>query len=310
MDMTSGSPKWVSGLTRKLCAALALLTALAGCRSTSQEFLEAELREKERQLDEFKQQLDHRDAEVQALEADLERVRRKAAKAAGEPMGSVLLVKKLTLGRATGGYDQEPKIPGDEALQVVVEPRDMDDQTVKAPGCVHIDLFEINPQGLEFLLSTWDLTANEVRSKWDAPLIGGPGYRIVVPWKAWPNSENLRVVVQFTTPEGQRFQADKKFTIRLPQRPQSEELHTPRKFETPPPPSPPAKPKPQSSEQPVLITPPGEQSRAVPPIVAPPLEPPDTSGPQLATPAAYDTDGGTSPSPRARAGLKSPTSNR
>lgn len=301
--MMSGSPQCVSGIARKLGAALVLLAALAGCRSTSQEFVEAELREKEKQLDEFKQQLDRRDLEVQSLEADIERLRRTAAKAAGEPMGSVVLVKKLTLGRGTGGYDQEPKTPGDDALQVVVEPRDLDDQTVKAPGCVHIDLFEISPQGLEFLLSTWDFTAKEVRSKWDAPLIGGPGYRIVLPWKAWPNSENLRVVVQFTTPEGQRFQADKKFTIRMPERPKTEDLHLPRKVE------PPAAPA-ESTEKPVLSTPPSEKQATLPSLVAPPLDPPEASAPQPATPASYDADGGTSPSPRARAGLKSPTGKR
>jgi len=309
--MMSGSRKSVSSIARGLGAAVLLWTAVTGCRSTNQEFLEAELRDKERQLDEFKQKLDHRDAEVQALEADVERLQRHTARAAGEPVGSVVLVKKITLGRGTGGYDQEPKIPGDEALQVVVEPRDMDDQAVKAPGCIHIDLFEINPQGLEFLLSTWDLTAREVRSKWDAPLIGGPGYRIVLPWQSWPNHADLRVVVQFTTPEGQRFQADKKFTIRLPERPKSEELHQPRKIQPPTP-----TPKQDSADRPVLATPPAERQATLPPLVAPPppaLDPPESTSAQPATPAAYNTDdGGTSPSPRARAGagLKSPTGRR
>jgi hypothetical protein len=297
MDRKSATS--VGGYARRIGAALMLLAAVAGCRSSSLELVEGELREKEKQLDDLKHESDRKDLQIQALEADIDRLQRKAAKAAGEPMGSVVLVKKITLGRSTGGYDLEPKIPGDEALQVVLEPRDIDDQSVKAPGCVHIDLYEVNPQGLEFLISDWDLSAKEVRNKWDAPLIGGPAYRIILPWKSWPNYEDMRVVVMFTTPEGQRFQADKKFTIRMPaDRVKPEQLHAPKPMQPPAPAAKPAAPG-------VLAAPPNERTATAPPVVAPPpLEPPTTN---TAVPAAYSDDGGTSPSPRARAGLKSPT---
>jgi len=258
--MKSGSQSPLG--VRSVCVAVFLLAALTGCRSAAGELVEAELRGRERQLDELKLELDHKDAEIQALEADITRLQRKAARAAGEPMGSALLVKKITLGRGTGGYDQDPKLPGDEALLILLEPRDMDDQAVKAAGSVHIDLYEINPQGLEFLISTWDLSAKEVRNSWDAPLIGGPSYRLILPWKSWPNYENVRLVVQFTTPEGQRFQADKKFSVRLPESAKPGQLHAPK----------PVGPIPsESGERPLFSSPSDQAPISVPPILTPPV---------------------------------------
>src|SRR5439155_1274661 len=56
-------------------------------------------------------------------------------------------LKRVTLGRGTGGYDND-NLPGDEALQVVVEPRDGDDHIVKVPASLHVAAIEINTQGL------------------------------------------------------------------------------------------------------------------------------------------------------------------
>jgi hypothetical protein len=296
MDMMSVWQRGIGSRRLLMGSALLVLLALFGCRSANSELVEAELRDREKQLDELKQELDHRDAEIQGLEAEIQRLQRKLAKADAGPVGSALLVKRITLGRSTGGYDQDPKIPGDEALLVVVEPHDLDDQVTKIPGAVHVDLFEINQQGLEFLISTWDLSAKEVRNNWETPLIGGPAYRLVLPWKLWPNYENLRVVVQFTTPEGQRFQADKKFSIRLPGVPAPEPLHPPRPLQptlSPPRTTSEARNARTAPDRPVLMMQPGENGLTAPPKLAPATVPAEFPTPSMETEQ-------TSPSPRAK----------
>ncbi len=269
--MRSGAPAFGIPFARRLGALLlALLPLLVGCRSNSQELLEAELRDREQKLDELKKQIDHKDGEILGLEAEVDRLERRVTKGSKEPLGSLLLVRKITLGRGTGGFDENPKVPGDEALQIVVEPRDNDDQSVKAPGALHIDLFEITPQGLEFLLSTWDISAKELRSKWDTPLIGGPAYRVKLPWQALPNSDHLRVVVVFTTPEGQKFQADAKFTVRLPDRPKG--------------------PAREKDPQP-LSAPPNDEPLHMPRNVVPPPDASTLEPPTPDTPAAAPANG-------------------
>jgi hypothetical protein len=189
-----------------------------GCRANC-DLVEAELRDKERQLEEAKQQLDLKSCDIQALEVEIEQLYRRTAKPGAEPLGSRLIVKQIALGRLTGGYDQDPDCPGDEALQILLEPRDADDQSVKAPGVLHVDLYEVSPQGLKSPLSSWDVPARELRKKWETPVFGGPAYRVILPWKTWPTTENLRVVARFMTPDGQQFEADKDITVRLPDRP-------------------------------------------------------------------------------------------
>src|SRR5207247_6587159 len=112
------------------------------------------------------------------------------------------VVKDIALGRLTGGFQQNPKIRFDDAMQIILEPRDSDGHAIKVPGSVHVDLFEITPQGLKAPLSSWDITQRELRRMWDQPLIGGPGYRIVLPFNAIPTTAKRRRVRPFTTVGG------------------------------------------------------------------------------------------------------------
>ncbi len=196
---------------------LLILTGALGCRGNC-DLVENELRLKERQLEELKQEIARRECDIHALETELEQYQRQFHKTGTPMISQPLVVKRVTLGRLTGGYDEDPNCPGDEALQVLVEPRDCDDQSVKMPGSVHIEAFEINPQGIKLPLSAWDIPSRELRKKWDTPVFGGPAYRIILPWKTWPSTDRLRVVIHFITHDGQRFEADRDVTIRLPER--------------------------------------------------------------------------------------------
>ena len=67
---------------------------------------------------------------------------------AGRPTAVLMTfgLKRITLGRSTGGRDND-RFPGDEVLEVVVEPRDESDHVTKAPGCLQIYALEVSPSG-------------------------------------------------------------------------------------------------------------------------------------------------------------------
>jgi hypothetical protein len=217
---------------------LLLPILLSGCRSNS-ELVEAELRDKEAKLAELQHELGRRDCDIRALQSEVDRLQRYPAGHPGEaaiPCG----VRRIVLGRMTSGHDAEPECAGDEGILVVVEPHDCDNQSVKAPGNLHIEAFEINPQGLKSPLSAWDVPPRELRKHWDTPVFGQPSYRVPLRWQVWPREERLRIVALFTTTDGQRFEADRDITVRLPGTPvRAQPLKTaPRPDEILPPPRP------------------------------------------------------------------------
>ena len=235
-----------------------------GCRSNT-ELIEAELRAKERQLEEMRALLDCRNCQIQALEMDIARLRRQQMQL---PSGAAPLcpaVQSLALGRLTGGVDLDPKRPGDEALQILVEPLDCDGQSVKVPGTLQVQALEITPQGIKVPLSTWQISSRDLRQKWDDPIFGQPAYRITLPWKAWPMTRRLRVVARFITPDEQVFEAEKDVEIELPK----PELPTVSEVVPPHPASPPGPHTPQPKlpdHRPLMPPPPPDSgSKLIPP---------------------------------------------
>jgi hypothetical protein len=191
--------------------AICLLSA-GGCRNC--DLVEAELRSRENDLREVRADLARTEWQNQALVSELSSIRHgTGAMISPELASQTYTLKQVTLGRGTGGLDED-NCPGDEALQVVLEPRDGDGHTIKAPGSVHVEALEISPEGLKTALSSWDLTADQVRHTWRSGLLS-TGYFIVLPWKNWPSSEKLRIIAQFTLADGRLFEADKDVAIRL-----------------------------------------------------------------------------------------------
>jgi hypothetical protein len=189
---------------------IGLLAPTAGCQH--HDLLEAELRSREEDLRTARSELEQAVAENTALRTQLSHFGPHAS-AKVSPEQSVP-VKQIVLGRQTGGYDED-KDPGDEALQVVVEPRDGDGHVVKVPGSLHLAVLQITPEGLKKPLSSWDFSAEQLRSTWRSGLLS-TGYHVVVPWKTWPSSDKLRIVAQFALSDGHLFEADRDVTVRLP----------------------------------------------------------------------------------------------
>lgn len=205
------APSW-----RWLVAVLlggALWIAAAGCRNC--DLVEAELRTRERELREAREELQRTELFNGALQREIHALRPGAACPISPELASQMYtLKEIVLGRGTGGYSNDCK-PGDEALQIVVEPRDPDGQAIKAPGSLHVEAVQINPQGLKTPLSAWEVPPAKLRRTWQNGLLS-TGYYVVLPWKVWPTNSKLRVTARFTLADGRLFEADKDITIRLP----------------------------------------------------------------------------------------------
>jgi hypothetical protein len=183
-----------------------------GCRNC--DLVEAELRSRYNELREARADLAQAEWQNEALLRELSALRHGTpANISPELASQTYTLKQITLGRGTGGVDEDD-CPGDEALQIVLEPRDGDGHTIKAPGSVHVEALEISPEGVKTPLSSWDLSADQVRHTWRSGLLS-TGYFILLPWKNWPSSQKLRIVAQFTLIDGRLFEADKDINIRL-----------------------------------------------------------------------------------------------
>lgn len=198
------------GLTAMLVA-LGLLGA--GCRNC--DLVEAELRTRETELHELRAELARSEACSEALHREITALRSSGVTAAFSPefASQSFGVKQIVLGRQTGGYDDDT-IPGDEALQVFVEPRDPDGHALKAPGTLFVEALEISPQGIKVPLSSWEIPPAQLRRSWRTGLLGS-GYDVILPWKNWPSTEKLRVIARFTLPDGRVFEAERDVTLRL-----------------------------------------------------------------------------------------------
>jgi hypothetical protein len=224
----------------------ALAVGAAGCRSCDK--VESELRAREMDVHTLKEENERLDCNNQALVRELAAVR-------GEPGPHGVIekpsepypVRSLVVGRQTGGQPAED-CPGDAGLIVVIEPRDCDNQAIKAPGALTVELIERPDEGEKRLLWRWEISPDELRRTWQSGLFT-TGYRLSLGFQTWPTTEKLRVVARFRMLNGRVFEADRDITIRLPpadrRRPAPppspppsppEPLHAPTPAEKPPPP--------------------------------------------------------------------------
>jgi hypothetical protein len=191
---------------------LGLLAAATGCRNC--DLVEAQLRTCERELREAREELAQAECHNEALLRELHGLRcSQAAKLTPELASQTYTLRQIALGRLTGGHDSDD-CPGDEALQVVLEPRDADGHAVKAPGAVHVEALQITPEGLKMPLDSWDLSPEQVRRSWRSGFLS-TGYTLTLPWKSWPTSDRLRVVARLTLADGRTFEAERDVSVRL-----------------------------------------------------------------------------------------------
>jgi hypothetical protein len=175
--------------------------------------LENELRARDVQLRELLNEMGRSEARGAALRHEVDALRQ-GAKILPEHAGAFFGLRRITLGRGTGGLDDDT-LPGDEALAIFIEPRDTDEHIIKVPGSrLTVHVVEINHQGLKFPFCAWEFDPEKTRQSWRESLIS-TGYYLKIPWKDFPRMENLRVIVRMILPDERVFEADKDIKVRL-----------------------------------------------------------------------------------------------
>lgn len=213
--------------------AFCLLTS--GCRNGGEK-VEAELRRRDAELREVRDELCQAQLMNESLQRELHHIEQTVPVPGGvEAIHAIAGVKDIVLGRQTGGYREDC---GDSALQVILEPRDCENHTIKAPGLLRVYALEIGTDGIKKPLTNWEVPPEKLSRLWKSGLWSS-GYTVILPWNVWPTTEKLRVVAQFVLPDGRTFEADKDITIRLPS---AEQRKSPSLPPSPPPSAPPAAP--------------------------------------------------------------------
>jgi hypothetical protein len=188
------------------------VVVVGGCRNC--DLVEAELRTRERELRELRGELYRQEVYNQALQRENQALQSNTcSKPLLEAAAGIVMVKEIALGRQTGGYDNDD-CPGDEALQVVVEPLDVDGHAVKTPGDLYVEAIEMSPEGIKVPLSFWQVPWDQLRRTWQNGFLS-VGYRVILPWQTWPSQKRLRVVARMTLPDGRVFEAERDVSIRL-----------------------------------------------------------------------------------------------
>lgn len=166
-------------------------------------------------------------------------------------------VRSLRIGRGTRGRPNDT-LGGDDALEVMIEPVDADNQVIKAPGRLHIEVLQVSTEGLKTPIGSYDVDPNRLRRTWQSGLFN-TGYKLPLGWSLWPGSENLRVSARFMMLDGRVFEADKDIAIRVV----------------------PAKQRPSVSIPVIPELPAPKEAIPVPGGPAPTLPPPTPEGPSL-----------------------------
>jgi hypothetical protein len=265
---------------------------LTGCRPNKRyDLIEAELRTRDRELAETRAALEQSRILNRAFEQQLGHAQPPGrAPHAIHPTaaGGGLYVRDIQLARGTGGVDDD-STPGDEALMVVIVPRDEDGSAVKVPGRAQVAAWEILPSGLKNPIGNWDVPAEKLRPTWRSGLFS-TGYFVPLPWQTFPTTERVRVAVRLTTTDGRSFEADRDVTVRPMVHPVPPGSVLP--YPTAPPvPAPPPTPYPST---PVVPSPqPGGREPllpSTPPPGVPPVLPPGTE--ELPPPAGLQPERG------------------
>jgi hypothetical protein len=186
---------------------------LAGCRNTRQELVESELRARERDVRELREEVGRLECHNEALQRELGGTYQGGPRLPPEVAAQTYTLHRISLGRGTGGLDQDHQL-GDEALQVVLEPRDGADHIIKAPGTLSVTALEINPEGLKTPFSSWTVPPEQLRQSWHTGFFT-TGYVLALPWQAPPHSPQVRVIARLQTDDGRLFETDRDVRVVL-----------------------------------------------------------------------------------------------
>jgi hypothetical protein len=122
-------------------------------------------------------------------------------------------VRRLVLAPATGGLDADGQ-EGDEALRLVLEPRDDSDRPVPVAARLLVEAHQLGVTGTRLALGSWEIAPEELAPTWRADW-SGAGYVLTLPWKTFPTTEQLRVSARLTLADGTRHEAVREIRVCL-----------------------------------------------------------------------------------------------
>ena len=197
--------------------ALILGAALAACSSgcrNRRDVVESQLRARESDVQYLKGELGKAEFHNGLLARELQ-----ATRGLPGPHGLVerpsepYPVRSLRIGRGTRGRPNDT-LGGDDAVEVMIEPVDADNQVIKAPGRLHIEVQQVTTEGLKTLIGSYDVHPQQLRGTWQSGLFN-TGYKLTLGWRLWPGSDKLRVSARFLMMDGRVFENDKDIAVRV-----------------------------------------------------------------------------------------------
>lgn len=150
-----------------------MLIFAAGCQSTSE--TEPLLTER---IDKLSQEKTLLQRQVEQLTTENTRLEKRVETLSAIPKDQLELwsLQRIEIGRFTGLYDKD-KDGKKEQLVVYVQPIDRDGDTVKSPGSVDAQLWDLNKSGAEAMLGQWQVEPKELKKRWLKALLS-TNYRL------------------------------------------------------------------------------------------------------------------------------------
>ena len=203
----------------------ALVACSSGCRNR-RDVVESQLRARESDVQYLKGELEKAEFHNGLMARELH-----ATQGVPGPHGLVQRpsepypVRSLRIGRGTRGRPNDA-LGGDDAVEVMIEPVDADNQVIKAPGRLHVEVQQVTTEGLKTLIGSYDVHPQQLRSTWQSGLFN-TGYKLTLGWRLWPGSDKLRVSARFLMMDGRVFEADKDIAVRVVPQKQRPAVTTP-----------------------------------------------------------------------------------
>lgn len=203
-----------------LSTILTLPVVLAGCAARGNvELLESQLRSRENELFQVRQQLDQVEDELVASRREIRLLQQNVASQGSSPVypETVHRLAQITGirfdSRLTGALDRDGA-PGDDELNVVVAPHDADNQVVKQEGTLELELLDLSQADDRRVIGSWRVRAEDVANHWHDGVLG-KGIQLRLPWQQAPQSKSLTLFARFITPDGRRFETNQPLTVAL-----------------------------------------------------------------------------------------------
>lgn len=191
---------------------LPLLIALTVCGCGGRrnvDVLEGRLRHQEALLADLESKLESNEAELHVSQKTVETLR---SQLAGRGEETILPEQASVLYGATGirfnqlltgGHDIDGQ-PGDELLNAVLIPHDVDGELVKLPGTIQLDVSDLTKPRGQQLIGSWEFSTKESRAFWHRGFISS-GYIFRLPWQQVPETPELLLHARLITPDGRQF---------------------------------------------------------------------------------------------------------